>query len=255
MPKRKAPTNAPSRKRRSVRKQLKFRRKGSARPMRSLRTSYKGIPNQYRFVRETVPETLDLGQGGTTSGITLVASSGTGQNIARFDAPFLSFNDMVNTSDFDNLYANFKIDKIETHFIPMWHLEASPNLDVMITRVNTKYLVNGFPVRTSSEAYVQELAQLQMKSRSRYTAKRGLVLTTWNPRVFMKIKTSNADGTDVETTTTMDQPWLSLTTQAGVEFSHNDVFFAQALNGENLTPGTYKYRIYHKIFFRCSYVG
>lgn len=253
MPKRKALDNASSRKRRSVRKQLKFRRKGRARPMRSLRTSYKGIPNQYRFVRETVPETFDLGANG--GGITLVASAATGQNIARFDAPFLSFNDMVTVSDFNNLYANYKIDKIETHFVPMWNLNASPSLDVMITRVNTKYLVNGFPTKTTSEAYVQELAQLQMKTRSRYTAKRGFVLATWNPKVFMKIKTSNADGTDVETTTTMDEPWLSLSTQAGVEFSHNDVFFAQALNGENLTSGTYKYRTYHKIFFRCSYVG
>lgn len=241
------------------------RRVGSARPKRALSVGYKGPPNQYRYVRETRPTVIDLGDG-ATPGVTLVAGTGAIPNISIFEFPNFSIDQLAGGfTQFNALYANYRIDKIETILIPMWSsmtqqpvnplngawtgTATTPNL--MMTRVNTKFLSGGYTVPATAELNRDQLAQIQKKTRSLYGNKKWLSINTTNPRVEIDIN----DGSGGTNTMSAPMPWLSCETAADQEYQMNDILFADRLDGTDFVAGIHKYRMYHRIHFRCSFAG
>jgi hypothetical protein len=164
--------------------------------MRSLRQSYRGTPNKYRFVRETVPTTINVAQAGL--GVTIIPSSTAGEpsmsvlQFPNFEVQLLSGF----MADFNPLFANYKIDKIETILIPQWQSMVSVNTgdnnghpnynqsNLVVTRVNSKFLLNGFTVAADAVTQRMELAQIQMKTRSLYGSRKWLRCNTRNPGVL-----------------------------------------------------------------------
>lgn len=230
------------------------RRIGSARPMRSLKTNYRAI-NVYRFVRETTPQTYSFD--------IIAQGTGTIPDMGYMSFENLQFNQLPgHGDDFAHLFARYKIDKIVTTLIPMFEtatadaggsITFSPQLE--ITKVNTKWMTADFPVNTANaQLQVEELAQLQAKSKSLYAAKRPLTLVTTSPG--LKERTV-VDSSGNEVDTRGGGLWLSLSgpnAALNVKFKHNAVIFAQRVDGQALTSA-WKFRVTHKVFFRCSQVG
>lgn len=242
----------------------KARKKGTARPMRSLSAGYLGQPNQYRFVRETRPTIVDM--GATGSGVSLIAGTGAIPNISVLSFPNFSIDQLAGGfSEFSNLFANYKIDKIETILVPQWSQNTQQSINpsgavwtqtayvpnLMLTRINTKYLVNGLTLSGTAEGQRDELAQIQKKTRSLYGTKKWLKIITPKPRVFMELE----DGAGGQNLVTRPSPWLPSVQAADQEYSMNDILFADKLDGTDFSAGIYKYRMYHRIHFRCSFVG
>ena len=119
------------------------------------------------------------------------------------------------------------------------------------TRVNTKWLVNGLTLAGTAEAQRDVLAQIQKKTRSLYGTKKWLKINTINPRVIMQIE----DGAGGQNEISKASPWLPSLTAADQEFQMNDVLFADKLDGSDFSVGLYKYRMYHRIHFKTSFVG
>lgn len=232
------------------------RRIAKARPMRSLKTNYRAL-NVYRFVRETLP---------TTNSFTIIPQ-GTGSYGAM---GYMSFENLqVNqlpgfNSDFANLFARYKVDKIVTKLTPMWQEQtfdtgiASTNMSTSnqleITRVNTKFMNGDFPIAADAASQLSELAQLQCKSKSLYAAKKPLYLTTLNPGVQSRMVVDSA-GNEVDARASC--PWLALSgTHAAIDvpFKHNAIIFARRIDGSSLNAN-WVYSVTHKIYFRCSQVG
>lgn len=230
-----------------------------------IKTGYKGKPNQYSFIRETRPVTIDMGDA-ATPGVSLIAGTGAIPNISVFQFPGFQINQLAGGfTEFSQLFANYKIHKIETVFIPQWvqntqqsvnpqtgvwtHTGYVPNL--MLTRINTKYLVNGLTIAATAEAQRDNLAQIQKKQRSLYGTKKWLKINTWYPRVPAEIE----DGAGGQNLYGKAAPWLPCATAADQEFLMNDVLFADKLDGTSFSPGLYKYRMYHRIHFKTSFVG
>ena len=248
---------------RTARKFVRRRRPGSARPMRALRQSYRGAPNQYRYVRETRPVTIDLGTAG--GGISIIAGTGVIPSMSVLEFPNFEINQLPGFTDFTALYANYKIDKIDTILIPQWQNTVNPDgagsgttqlSNLMMTRVNTKYLPNGMtipPVAPANNAEGQrdELAQIQKKSRSLYGTKRWLRITTSSPDVLKDVP----DGSGGTNLAIQPSPWLPTTTAADQQFKMNDVLFADRLDGKDFVGGVWVYRMYHRVHFRCAFVG
>lgn len=230
-----------------------------------LSTSYRGVPNKYAFIRETRPITIDLGTAG--SGVTLVAGTGTIPNLSIFSFPNFAIDQLPGFSDFSNLFASYKIDKVEVNFVPMWDSTVQqtvnpltgawtgtsyvPNL--VITRINTKYLTNGYVVQSTAEANRDQLAQIIKKSRTLYGSKKWLKCTTDKPRIFQEILESRAGVSD--NLISRSSPWLPTVQAADQEFLMNDMIFADRIDGTNFLGGIHKYRVYTKVHFRCSFVG
>lgn len=228
---------------------VRRRRIGKARPMRGLKTNYRAL-NVYRFVRETMP---------TTTSFTII-SQGVG---SYADMGYMSFENLQmnqlpgQSDDFKNLFARYKVDKIVTTLVPLWEetpndaaraVNSSPELE--ITKVNTKYMIGDFPIQSTAESQLNELAQLQCKTVTKYSSKRPLVLTTMNPG------TKNAtvvDATGTEIDSRGPCPWLSWNT-TNVQFKHNAIVFGRRVDG-GAVDANWKYQVRHKIFFRCSQVG
>lgn len=246
--------------------QAAFRRKArskskssKAKARKSLSTGYKGAPNQYRFIRETRPDVVDMGVNG--SGITLIPGTGAIPNTSVLNLANFQINQLAGGfAEFGNLFANYKIDKIETILIPQWQNTVNPDgagsgttqiPNLMITRINSKFLVNGYTLPGTAEANRDKLAQVQKKTRSLYGNRKWLRLITNHPLVFQDIN----DGAGGVNLTTKAQPWLPTATAADQEFSMNDIIFADTLSGIDLPTGVYKYRFYHRVHFRCSFVG
>lgn len=246
-----------------VTKYMRHRRKGAARPSRSLSLGYRGTPNQYRFIRETRPTTIDMGTVG--NGVSLLAGTGSIPNMSIFEFPNFEMNQLPGFSDFSNLFANYKVDKIETILIPQWEGMTQPPINplggawtatastpnLMLTRVNTKFLVNGITVAANAETQRDELAQIMKKTRSLYGTKKWLKINTSNPGVLLQIP-DGAGGTNEAVT---PSPWLSTTDSADQQFQMNDVLFADRTDGADFAPGIWRYRMYHKVHFRTSFVG
>lgn len=228
-----------------------------------LRLGYKGTPNTYSFIRETRPTTIDL--GATGNGVTLLAGTGAIPDISIFEFPNFSIDQLPGFSEFSNLFANYKIDKIETILIPMWDQTIQqainpqtgvwsntgyiPNL--VLTRVNTKYLTNGYATAANAETQRDQLAQLQKKTRSMYGNKKWLKINTIKPRVKMEIE----DGAGGQNTVPLNSPWLPSVQAADQEYIMNDLMFADKIDGTSFSAGLYKYRMYHRVHFRTSFVG
>ena len=145
------------------------RRIGRARPMRSLKTNYRSI-NNYRFVRETLPQTLPF---------SIIAAGASFPAMGYLEFANLQFNQLVqSTTEFGNLFARYKVDKIETILTPLWEqvvdnpatYSTSPAL--RITRINTKYLNGPTSLGTNSDAVLGELAQIQSKTVTPYAPHR-----------------------------------------------------------------------------------
>lgn len=243
---------------------LRHRRKGAARPRRSLSLGYRGTPNQYRFVRETRPTTIDLGDP-TTPGVTMIPGTGAGPtkipDIAAFQFPGFQINQLAGfVGEFSPLFANFKIDKIETILIPQWQETVNPDgagsgttqlSNLMMTRVNTKWLIGGLALQATAEGQRDKLAQIQKKSRSLYGTKKWLKINTVNPEVGKTIP----DGAGGVNNAIQPSPWLSILNSSDQEYSFNDTLFADRLDGKDFAVDAYLYRMYHRVHFRTSFVG
>lgn len=228
------------------------RRVSRARPMRSLKTNYRAL-NVYRFMRETVPQTATF---------TLIPQgAGSALDMGYMSFENLQFNQLPGNADFSGLYARYKVDKIVTSLVPMFDssiadtggsLTYSPNLE--ITKVNTKWMNSDFPIAATADAQLQELAQLQAKSKSNYAARRPLTIVTMNPGVDARLVVDSA-GNEVDARGR--SPWLSLSgpnVAIDVPFKHNAIIFAARVDGGALTTA-WKFRVTHKVYFRCSQVG
>lgn len=255
---------APRRERNPYKGKTKAKAKAAkARPRLSI--GYKGVPNQYRFIRETRPTTIDLGNA-ATPGVTHIAGTGSIPNIAVFEFPNFAINQLAGGfTEFSALFANYKIDKIQTILIPQWSSQnvqainpltgtwlgtgAIPNL--MLTRVNTKYLPNGYVVKATAEENRDQLAQIQKKTRSMYGSRKWLRINTVKPRVNYEIE----DGAGGQNIVSQASPWLPSVDAADQEYSMNDILFADRLDGTNFAVGLHLYRMYHRIHFRTSFVG
>lgn len=225
-----------------------------------------------RFVRETVPMVVDLGVadpdpgGPLSTGVVILPASAAGEpTMSYIKIPKVRMADLPNVAEFSQLFNNYKIDKIETVLVPMWqqmtqqpitpsdavwtHTATIPNL--MMTRVNTKWLITGLPASATAAAQRKQLAEIQKKSRSLYGNKKWLKLSTSNPHVPIDIS-DGAAGTNIGI---YQAPWLQFNTAADQQFESNNIYFADRLDGTNMVPGVYKYRMYHRVHFRTSFVG
>ena len=219
--------------------------------MRSLASNYKSM-NVHRFVRETMPQTksFSIVPGGTAF-----------PAMGKLDFENLSFNLLVSgVTDFGNLFARYKVDKIETILTPLFtqvtetyssgaNYSLSPAL--RITRINTKWFNGTVDFGATSDEVLSELAQIQSKSVTAYAQPRSLKMITYNPGVYVK---GVRDNTNTELVTRGSAPWMNISTQNDVPLRHNSAIFAERTDGSALTDA-WKYRVVHKVYFRCAQVG
>lgn len=252
MPKRARGSNATrsAKKRRPIRR-LRRPRISQARPMRSLKTNYRAN-NVYRFVRETMPQTLSF---------TLIPAGASFPSIGYLNFDNLQFNQLVQAqAEFGALFARYKVDKIVTILTPMVDSTYRPVAGVSgypftaalrITRVNTKWLNEPFAIQANSDLQLAELAQLQTKSVSNYASKKSLIMTTINPGVS-KRGVVNSTGAEIDVRGPC--PWLNITSDSDIPLQHNSMLFAERTDGGSLDD-SFRYRVVHKVFFRTSQVG
>lgn len=222
------------------------RRIRRARPMKALATNYRSL-NEYRFMRETIPSTATF---------TMIAAGPGFPQMGYMSFENLQFNQLPGASDFENLFARYKVDKIVTTLIPLYQETTQVNhqAQLEITKVNTKWMNGDFPIAANADLQLSELAQLQAKSKSLYASKKPLVLVTLSPGVEGR-SVVDSGGTEVDARVTC--PWLALSgphQAVDVPFKHNALIFAARVDGAAL-DATYKYRVTHKLYFRCSQVG
>ncbi len=251
MPGRHTRSNYSYKKKSMARRARKTGRTSKARPMRALSTMFYKHQAVHRFVRETLPQTLPFS----------IISAGTSfPAIGTLDFSNLQFNQLVEAMpEFSALFARYKVDKIETILTPMvqgttnestgWNPQLSPGL--RITRINTKYLNAPLNLGTTSDAVLKELAQIQSKTISNYASPRSLKLITYSPRVSQQ---AVLDSTNTEIAVNAPMPWLNIANQADVPMRHNSVIFAERTDGTALDVN-YRYRVVHRVFFRCAQVG
>jgi len=238
-------------------------RRGAARPRRALRSGYKGVPNQYRFIRETLPRTIDVGNPTLPYGQLLSGPIGT-QNIAMLTFASFQMSNLVDfTQDFSNLFTSYKLDKLEVFMVPMWTStpqqvydlgtggNALPNLAV--TRVNSKYVLN-HTVPTDALDAREMIAQLQMKTRSMYASKRWLKISTLNPSIVTEVL-SGVTPTDTNTAIKRGG-WMSISQAADQTFLFNSRCFLDRVDGNSFPggPTVYLYKFWYKAHFRVSRV-
>ena len=233
------------------RRRVYRKRNARARPMRALKTNYRAN-NVYRFCRETMPQTLSFS-------LIPAGTSFPAMGYLNFDN--LQFNQLVEaTSDFGNLFARYKVDKIVTYLTPMFQTMNSDNAstarydfsaNLKITRINTKYLNEDFATSANADDQLRVLAQFQSKTVSQYASKRSLKLETKNPGVRRK---GVLDSTGTEIDVRAPCPWLNASLETNVPLSHNSLIFAERVDGGGLNVH-WKYRVVHKVYFRCSQVS
>ena len=228
------------------RSNIRRRRISAARPMRSLKLNYRAT-NVYRYMRETIPSTYTF---------TLIPAGPGFPAMGYMSFENLKFNLLPGYADFVNLYARYKVDKIITTLTPMYETVTQVNhsSQLEITRVNTKWMTGDFPIAANSDLQLNELAQLQAKSKSLYAHKKPLTIVTMNPGTKER---SVVDSSGNEVDARGKSPRLSLSganAALDVQFKHNAVVFGARVDGTDL-DATFKYRVTHKVFFRCSQVG
>lgn len=235
---------------RARRTPIRRRRISRARPMRSLKTNYRSV-NMYRFVRETLP---------TTTSFSLIPAGTTFPVMGYLNFDNLQFNQLVSAqSEFGNLFARYKVDKIETILTPMFQETVATNNNIgystgpglRITRVNTKWLNDPFTIQADADDQLKELAQIQSKTVSNYASPKSLIITTINPGVAKK---GVVDSTGAEIDFRGQCPWLNISGASNVPLRHNSMLFAERTDGQALDTA-WKYRMVHKVYFRCSQVG
>lgn len=234
---------------RAYAKMLKSAKNHASRPISALTQGYR-VLNTYRFMRETIPQTATF---------TLIAAANYGA-MGYMSFENLQFNQLPGFQDF-NLFARYKVDMIITELVPMIQevvsdtttgIATSPQLE--ITKVNTKYMNSDFPIAATSDAQLAELAQLQAKTKCLYASRKPIKIITKNPGINAR---SVVDSAGNEVDARKASPWLSLSgpnASVNVPFKHNAIIFAARTDGQSLTLD-WKYRVTHKIYFRCSQVG
>lgn len=223
----------------------KKKRIGSARPINKLKLNYRSL-NTYRFMRETLPSTATF---------SIIASANYGA-MGYMSFENLQFGQLPGAADFVNLFARYKVDKIVTCLTPLYEVVTQVNhqSQLEITRVNTKWMTGDFPIAANSDLQLTELAQIQGKSKSLYSGKKPLYITTINPGCVGN-SVVNSAGNEVDARRYC--PWLSLGgTHAALDvpLKHNAIIFAARVDGGDVDL-TFKYRVTHKLYFRCSQVG
>lgn len=229
-------------------KRKPYKKKGQvtkARPMYKLKLNYRSI-NTYRFMRETLPSTATF---------TIIPAGNYGA-MGYMSFENLQFGQLPGASDFYNLYARYKVDKIVTCLTPLYQVTNQTNhqSQLEITRVNTKWMIGDFPILANADLQLTELAQIQSKTKSLYAQYKPLYITTLNPGVVGN-SVVNSAGNEVDAR--RSSPWLALSgphQAIDVPFKHNAIIFAARVDGLSIDL-TYKYRLTHKIYFRCSQVG
>lgn len=233
-------------------KRVNYRRKrrAAARPQLSL--GYKGVPNTYRFVRETTPEIVDLRTQATTGG-----------QVAVLDTSNFQMNQVVNfQNDFGPLFQSYKIDKIVTELRPMWNTTAvdiegtgtTATPAVLVTRINTKWNSTPISLPTTDAGMRTFLAQIQKKSESVYSSKKPLMITTSNPRQYaLTLEEDSSTGTPA--VVSVPSRWLNCENEINIKFAHNALVFFQKMDQSAIQGATYLYRLVHKVHFRVSNVG
>lgn len=208
-------------------------------------------PLTYSFVRETMPQTISF---------TLIPAGASFPAIGYMNFDNLQFNQLVSAvPEFGALFARYKVDRIETILTPMvnetvntstgWNPQLSSGL--RITRVNTKWLNEPFNIQATSDAQLQQLAQIQAKTVRPYASHHSMKLITKFPRVSQR---GVVDSTNTEIDVNKPMPWLNVQSQSDVPLKHNSLIFAEKTDGNDLDVN-YKYRRVHKIYFRCAQVG
>lgn len=192
-------------------------KKGSARPMRALKTTYRGMPNQYRFRREEVSSVIDLRSYASFGG-----------TISLLDIDNFKMTNLANfVNDFSPLFASYKLDKLVFVLKPLWQISAVDVqgtgavsiLELSVTRINTKYLTSALNLGGTDAAIRSSLAQLQMKTESQYSNKRNLYLTTAYPRMYDTVE----DLSQQTAETTVPGRWLSIANSSDIEYALNQV--------------------------------
>ena len=225
------------------------RKPGQARPMKDLRLTYKGIPNQYRFRREEVSSVIDLRSYASFGG-----------TVSVLDIDNFKMNILANfVNDFSPLFASYKLDKLVFVLKPLWQISA---LDIQgtgavnepemsVTRINTKYLTSSLNLGGTDAAIRSSLAQLQMKTESSYSSKKDLVLVSENPRMFSQVE----DLSGANAPSTVPGRWLSIANDSDIEFALNQVVVFQKRDHSAIQGGIYQYEVKAVAYFRCSQVG
>lgn len=239
-------------------------KKGKARPMKSLSTGYRGTPNEYRFVRETIPEIVNVGI--INPGVTIIPAAGPGDwNMSALQFSGFKMEQVSQfVTEFSPLFASYYLDKIETILIPQWQTSVqsavsvgaptSPTPELMVTRVNTKYFPGDFTYQATALLQRTKLAQIQKKSRSLYGSRKWLTVNTYKPMISKFVPEDNTGAAPTKAAL-QRPPWLSVRNASDITFAMNDVVFFDSMRGENLQPLPYLYRMYHRVHFRVSQVG
>lgn len=225
------------------------RKPGQARPMKDLRLTYKGIPNQYRFRREEVSSVIDLRSYASFGG-----------TVSVLDIDNFKMNILANfVNDFSPIFASYKLDKLVFVLKPLWQISAldiqgtgslnQPELSV--TRINTKYLTSNLNLGGTDAAIRSSLAQLQMKTESSYSNKKDLILVSENPRMFSQVE----DLSGATAPSTVPGRWLSIANDSDIEFALNQVVVFQKRDHSAIQGGVYQYEVKAVAYFRCSQVG
>lgn len=252
----------PARKR--PRRRLRTRRKGRARPMRSLRKSYRGSPNQYRFSRQLKSTVIDLGQW--------VIGAAPNDTVARYIHPDFQMNQLEQfVAEFGPLFTNYMIDKITVKLIPMWTqtVHAVDNQGIpagnlplppmCITRLTTRWNTGLDPIAsvTTDDGLRSYIAQTQMQSNTMYGSRKPLTLVTRKPRLYAPVQQLGPHGgtypTNVEPTLVKSR-WLDINNASDVDFAIQAIFIAQTVSQDEIPRGVYLYRVVTKVDFRVSLV-
>lgn len=255
---RKPTKRMPRRRRANAGRQYRRRyvRNARARPMRALRTNYRAI-NKYRFVRETADITL--------APTLIPAPAGQVGNMAYFNFNNITITDLVNWTEYQNLFASYIIDKIETYLVPMF--TSTENIGVignnpaesyqlMVTRINTKYLNEPFQISADAEEQRDVLAQIQSKSRSLYATKKWLKLVSYNPKPREILSTQAGNNPANDYSQLSRKRWMSTTGDAANQvFQHNQIVFFDRLDGNAIQASQLNYRVWTRITFRVSQVA
>lgn len=239
-----------------VKKKKQYKKIGYAK--RKLKLSYRAI-NTYKFVRETQPQIVVP---------TILEGTGTNPNIGYFQFNDLKIDDLPNWSEFENLFARFKVSCIVTTLIPMAQgtlalsdmtaLAQTLSANAKVTRVNTKWLNKDFEVASNAEDQLKELAQIQSKSVSLYQRKYPLKIVTKRPGMqSITLVDPEADPalSSNQIVTRSGSKWLNCEDGSQVLFSHNNLLFLERLDGSDMASNFGRYYMTHKIYFSVAQVG
>ena len=108
-------------------------------------------------------------------------------------------------------------------------------------------------VSANSHAQLQELAQIQAKTKTRMLKPRDIKLVTKYPATYNVVQADPDDDT-TRSVIRGKSRWLSWQNDRDMEFAHNDTVFVERIDGNSITTD-YRFRVTHKVYFKCSYVG